>query len=294
MVGSEGFAGRRAARLRRAALVAAAGLAFVGCASKGSRGDSRDPQPLPPQIVVPPDSGATAELVPVEPEDERIGASSAPAAPEPAAPTLIVIDPAEPTELKQPSLAEAAARERARRRHEGSSPVLVINNQNLSQHAAGGVLTIAHSAAGEGESAADAEAEAIVAQAAADEKMWRERGLEIRKRWREAADRVPELEEKVAELRQRFYSTDDPAVRDGQIKPQWDRALADLEEARYQAAQGASEVADFLDEGRRAGALPGWLREGSELEPEPVVDEIDGPSEHEATEPQIYEPPPGR
>jgi hypothetical protein len=283
------MAGRERLRRLAAPLVAAAVVAS-GCASRAAEKDA-GPQPLPPQMVVPPPSDAAPQL-PVEPVDERAGV--APQAVEPAtkpSSTLIVIDPAESDATRQPSLAEAAARERVRRELDGAQPVLVITNQNLAQHAAGGVLTIAHEPA-EG-TRVDAEAEAIVAKAAADEKVWRERGLEIRKRWREAADRVPELESKVAELRQRFYSTDDPAVRDGQVKPQWDRALADLEEARYLAAQGAEEVAAFLEEGRRAGALPGWLREGAELEPEPVVVDVEGPADHEPVEPEIYEPPPG-
>lgn len=276
---------------RRGLAVLLVAVATAGCASRSAESTAA-PQPLPPQMVVPPPSDAGA-VVPVEPVDERAGASVEAAEPTPKpSTTLIVIDPADSDAARQPSLAEAAARERVRRDLESAEPVLVITNQNLAQHAAGGVLTIAHEPAEA--SAVDAEAEEIVARAAADEKLWRERGLEIRKRWRDAADRVPELESKVAELRQRFYSTDDPAVRDGQVKPQWDRALADLEEARYLAAKGAEEVADFLEEGRRAGALPGWLREGAELEPEPVVVDVEGPADHEATEPEIYEPPPGR
>lgn len=272
------------------ALTVVAATAGTGACASSAQKKSAARQPLPPQMVVPPTSDEAP--VPVESIDERAGgATAAPSEPSPT-PTLIVIDPADSAVDRQPSLAETATRERARRDRE-PTPVLVITNQNLAQHAAGGVLTIAHAAEGE-ESASDAEAEAIVARAAADEKLWRERGLEIRKRWREAADRVPELESKVAELRQRFYSTDDPVVRDGQVKPQWDRALADLEEARFQAARGAEEVADFLEAGRRAGALPGWLREGTELEPEPVVLDLETPVDHEPREPEIYEPPPGR
>jgi hypothetical protein len=101
-------------------------------------------------------------------------------------------------------------------------------------------------------------------------------------------DEIPELVARVEELRQQFYSTDDPAYRDGQIKPLWDKALADLEEARFQAARGAEEVLAFYDEGRRAGALPGWLREGAELEPEPVVEKA-APDPSEPQEPEIYD-----
>ena len=32
-------------------------------------------------------------------------------------------------------------------------------------------------------------------------------------------------------------------------------------------AQAKKQLADFLDQGRAAGALPGWLREGIDLEP---------------------------
>ena len=82
-------------------------------------------------------------------------------------------------------------------------------------------------------------------------------------------------------------------MRDGQVKPDWDHALADLEEARYRAARGAEEVATFLEEGRRAGALPGWLREGAELEPEPVLETTDGTQPgNEPREPTIYDQPP--
>lgn len=278
----------RARRTGFRLLMAATVLAGLGCGS-APRAREKAAEPLPPVVVVPPSTdSARAEPAPPTP-DEGAERSAEGVRQKQGEPTLIVIDPAEPEELRRPSLAEAAARERARRRDE-SKPVLVINNQNLAEHAAGGVLTIAHSTP-EDDAAAAAEAE--TAEATRREEYWRERALEIRQRWRQAFDRVPELEAKVAELRQRFYATDNPALRDGEIKPLWDKAIADLEEARYQAASGAEEVAAFLEEGRRAGALPGWLREGVELEPEPVVEETEGFVDHEAQEPTVYEPPPG-
>jgi hypothetical protein len=57
------------------------------------------------------------------------------------------------------------------------------------------------------------------------------------------------------------------------------------------------ELADTLDEGRREGALPGWLREGIELEPS--FEEEDGSRDgrvegglpiHEAEELETVEP----
>lgn len=277
---------------RRGVAALALATLIAGCATApGRRQQVREP--LPPQMTVPPSSSESPPRT--TPADEQVGGAAAPAAPAPKPegdPTLIVIDPAESAGDVAPSLAEAASKERQRRGQQGTRPMAVINNENLAEQAAGGVLTIAHGDEG-AESALEAEAEAIVAQAEADERVWRERGLELRTRWREAADSLPVLEAKIAELRQRFYSEDDPAYRDGEIKPQWDRALADLEEARFRVARGAEEVAAFLEEGRRAGALPGWLREGSELEPEPVVEDAAAPPAHEPQEPSIYEPPPG-
>jgi hypothetical protein len=271
-----------------AALLTAAG---AGCAA-GSRGGEGVREPLPPQTTIQP-TATELPPQPATPVDELAGGPS-PAAPAAGAadPTLIVIDSAEASGGVAPSLAEAARRERARRDRQSAAPVAVITNQNLADQAKGGVLTIAHGDT-DGEAALDDEAEAVVAKAAEEEKVWRQRGLEIRKRWREAADSIPALEARIAELRQRFYAEDDPAYRDGEIKPQWDRALAELDEARARVARGAEEVAQFLEEGRRAGALPGWLREGAELEPEPVLEQVEGPAAHEPQEPSIYEPPPG-
>jgi len=270
--------------------VALCGLILLsGCASKG-RGP-REPLP-PPQTVIPPAMAPSpaGENPPQRPADEQIDgigpddlAADQAKVEKKADPTLIVIDPADSGSSRPPTLAEAAAAERARRRSQAEEPVLKIDNSNLKSYAAGGVLTIAQ---GSPESSGSDEAEADPGPSS-QETYWRDRGLEIRKRWREAADRVPVLTDRVEELRQRFYATDDPAVRDGQVKPQWDKALADLEEAKFRASKGASEVEAYLEEGRRAGALPGWLREGAELEPEPVVLGVEGPI-HEPQEPQVY------
>ena len=49
--------------------------------------------------------------------------------------------------------------------------------------------------------------------------------MELRLSWKEAVDSVSGLEADVGGLRQRFYAEDDPAYRDREIKPAWDRAL---------------------------------------------------------------------
>jgi hypothetical protein len=252
---------------------------------------TRDPADDPPPPPTPPTTTAALAGAPAK-GTEPIDLTNPPPAPT-RDPTLVFIEPAPSAPVGEPtSLAEAAARERLRRQGE-APPAVVINNKNLAEYAAGGVLTIAEPAMVAAE-ADGAEAETPVGPSI-EEAYWRQRGLEIRRRWRESVDRIPELVARVEELRQRFYSTDDPAYRDGEIKPLWDKALADLEEARWRAERGAEEVLDYLEEGRRAGALPGWLREGAELEPEPVVERLPAgevePDPAEPQEPVIYEEP---
>jgi hypothetical protein len=318
MAGSEARR-RRVARSRRSrgsrkllGVIALLGAGIAaGCASSGGELAERERRdPLPPQTLAPPPAPVENPNPPPPPTPPTSTAQLA-GAPVPATepidltevaptragdPTLIFIDPAETEGVGEPTtLAGAAAREKARRDRQ-APPVVVINNKNLAAYAEGGVLTIAAPANVDDEAEAEAEGLAVPVGPSTEEGYWRQRGLEIRRRWREAADRVPDLVAEVERLRQRFYATDDPAYRDAEIKPQWDRALAGLEEARYQAERGIEEVRAFLEEGRRAGALPGWLREGAELEPEPVIESTD-PAE--AGEPVIYEmpedaPPPSR
>lgn len=193
----------------------------------------------------------------------------------PANPSVIVVDTPDFDPEAQLTLAEAAKAERERKA-EAVPPRIVINNKTIHRYAKGGQLTVAEPK----KKAAPAPASQPPAAAAAagkspapattagdDEKYWRGRALEIRQRWRKASDRIKELEDDIGLLRRRFYAQDDPYVRDGQIKPAWDYALDELRKSRAAAQAAKKELADFLDEGRIAGALPGWLREGIDLEP---------------------------
>ena len=192
--------------------------------------------------------------------------------------SVIVVDTADFDPESQLSLAEAAKAEKERKA-EAAPTRIVINNKTLHRYAKGGQLTVAEPkkktpsaqpAQSPAATGTPAPGQATTVPLTRDEKYWRGRALEIRLRWRKASDRIKELEEDVALLRRRFYSQDDPVVRDSQIKPAWDHALEDLRESRATVQAAKKELADFLDEGRIAGALPGWLREGVDLEPKEV------------------------
>ena len=170
----------------------------------------------------------------------------------------VVIDEGTNHESGAEELAAVAAAERERRHRAGPRGV-VINNANLAEHATG-KLTIAQ---GSGTAAKTPPAEGP----AKDERYWRDRVRALREQWAAAVDSIGELEARAANLRTRFYAQDDPYVRDGEIKPAWDKALENLDEARIRARKLEDQLAATLEEGRQAGALPGWLREGVELEP---------------------------
>jgi len=164
-------------------------------------------------------------------------------------------------ELTRQQLLAASVREKSRR--EQASPVAVVTNENLAESAAGGQLTVAVVVP----ERPDPDPDAV--DTAPAEEYWRGRALEARIAWRDALDRVEELQTEVATLRRRFYAEDDPYYRDNEIKPAWDRALENLEHERANAQLAQDDLGRVLEEGRRAGALPGWLREGLDLEPRP-------------------------
>ncbi|HPC83924.1 MAG TPA: hypothetical protein P5234_10960 [Thermoanaerobaculaceae bacterium] len=96
--------------------------------------------------------------------------------------------------------------------------------------------------------------------------------------------RIAELEAETARLQQDFYRWDDPAYRDGVIKPALDRALAQLNEARKQLEAVRKRPEEVKAEAAREGALPGWFRE-----PLPTV----APGGPSAPAPSLESAPPG-
>lgn len=174
----------------------------------------------------------------------------------------VVVDPgAEGTATPQ-TLVEASRAEKERRANAGK-PIAVINDKTLPKYASKGQITVADPK----QDKKAAKAPAAPAPAVKDEQYWRGRARELRENWKQAADEVKDLEQKSIALRQKFYSESDTFLRDTQIKPDWDRVLDRLRQARQEVETAKQELSQFLEEGRAAGALPGWLDEGIEVEP---------------------------
>jgi len=93
------------------------------------------------------------------------------------------------------------------------------------------------------------------------EAYWREEARRSRQRVADLNEAIVRLEEESKKLESDFYSWDDGAYRDGVIKPAWDKAREQLATARKELPAAEKELAELPDRARRAGALPGWLRE---------------------------------
>lgn len=264
------------ARTPRLFLVAALVL-LAACGGK------KEPVTMPSQTAT--QAGPQIEAPPQLPPPIRQLRPTRPAA-------VKVIDPGGPETGEALSLFEASERAKAAKASGTTEAVAEINDENLSEYSANADIIML-----EGEPAAPPlgmdGAETSTPTAAADtrdEQYWRNGVLEIRMNWRRTIDRINELELESAALRQQFYAEEDIYLRDNHIKPEWDRVLDRLAQLRDRSDTYELELERFIEEGRNAGAQPGWLTEGWELEPEKKEVDQEEPeplSAHQAGEPQV-------
>lgn len=263
----------------RGSLLCLSLIAAVGCA-----GAPPPPvQPAKPAKPAPAEPAAPAAPAPARTNNQPAASTSEEITPATQPKEVDVVDPG--GERGPVTLVEAARAERERRARSGP-PVAVITDENVNQSK--GKITVA-----DPKKPAVTPTDAAALQTLKDEQYWRNRALDIRTRLRQATDRIEDLELSAAGWRRRFYAEEDPYFRDSKIKPEWDRVLAQLEETRNEVETTRKELEDFLEEGRRAGALPGWLREGGELEPVEEKPKT-SPGTVDPQEPQIYEQKPPR
>jgi len=90
---------------------------------------------------------------------------------------------------------------------------------------------------------------------------WRGIADAARKRVVDGKAKVAELDATTKKLENDFYSWDDGQYRDRVIKPSWDSSRQQLEQAKADLAAAEKDLADLPERARRAGALPGWIRE---------------------------------
>jgi hypothetical protein len=94
------------------------------------------------------------------------------------------------------------------------------------------------------------------------EAYWRERATERRREVGRAEQRVPPLEQRIADLRNDRNPTNlmDPN-REQKRQAELAQATADLDRAKADVERAKQALTDLEEEARRKSIPPGWLRE---------------------------------
>lgn len=71
---------------------------------------------------------------------------------------------------------------------------------------------------------------------------------------------IDALDTKIPGLWRDFYAWDDPAYRDGVIKPQLDEALAQRQKLEVDLTKAEAKLGQIKQDARKDGAQPGWFR----------------------------------
>jgi hypothetical protein len=93
------------------------------------------------------------------------------------------------------------------------------------------------------------------------EEYWRARKQETDQRVQEAQSKVQQLQNEINNLTTAFYAESDGVAQRPLIESERIERLKELEEAKRELENAREESTGLEDEARRAGALPGWVRD---------------------------------
>lgn len=148
-----------------------------------------------------------------------------------------------------------------------SGTPIVISNENLAEIAEQGSVTSVEKGAGSGAGRRPVRQPGQVTVVESDPQHTDER----RRYWRNQYERQVELiealqrqiqalDQEIPGLWRDFYSRDDPAYRDGVIKPKLDAAMAQRQKLEEQLATAGPRLTEIKSQARADGAEPGWFR----------------------------------
>jgi hypothetical protein len=177
---------------------------------------------------------------------------------------------ATPTPTARPSggqaLNEVAGETRLKGGEDGKA--IVITNENLAEIAEkGSVTSVSKSGSGAGARRPVRAPGDVTVLPPTDP----EHSDERRRYWRGQYERqvnlienlqrqIDYLDQEIPGLWTDFYSRDDPAYRDGVIKPKLDDAMARRQRVEKQLNEARPRLTEIQDQARRDGAEPGWFR----------------------------------
>lgn len=149
---------------------------------------------------------------------------------------------------------------------------IVISNENLADYASKGGLTTAKP----GRLGRDVHAGRAVSTVDPESAEANERMLYWQGKYKRQLERIAGIKRQIEKfdlqipgLWRDFYSRDDPAYRDGVIKPTLDRALEQRDGLETQLRQEEPKLDQIKEDARKDGAEPGWFRAIKEPTPAP-------------------------
>ncbi len=182
-----------------------------------------------------------------------------------------------PTATPRPRTLGDLARQMRLRHPAGTGQTLTITNENLPALAAeGGITTVTSSPAtaatapGLQSGGAGGASAAPGKEGTTPREAWRKRYSDQQEKVADMEKRKQELDSEIPALWNKFYAWDDPAYRDGVIKPKLDAAIRERDQLDGQLAEERGKLPEILDEARRAGAEPGWFRDLRQASPTPA------------------------
>ncbi len=165
------------------------------------------------------------------------------------------------------SLAEIAKKEKERR-EKIKTPGKVITNETIQDHLQGkgnvpGTLEQGSEEATSEESGEKTESKETGAGEITDlegntESYWRNRIRSAQQRITDLEKQVDNIQSKLNALQMSFYTIDDPNQRQ-LLNTEIDKAFEELAQAKADLENAKQELEDTREEGRRKGALPGWI-----------------------------------
>lgn len=174
------------------------------------------------------------------------------------------------------SLAEVARQareERDKKEAKGQKPVRTYTNTDVEKLTGGKVSSVSTTDAGEG-TAAEGGSERAASSVGGEmtdvaggseggeekgEEYWKQRMNDARLTQSRAQERIELLQLQARNVYGNFVAVDDPGQK-ALLQTQLQKLNADIEKAQQEAAEAANALKDLKEEGRKAGALPGWLR----------------------------------
>jgi hypothetical protein len=160
-------------------------------------------------------------------------------------------------------LVKAAKREKERR--EKVEAKKVLTNQDVEEIRKKQPISGIESSEAEGETEPAEETTGEAKKPEVDptqtEEYWRARKQETDARLNDAQARVEQLQSEINSLTQAFYAEADGVAQRPLIESERIERLKELEQAKQELENARAASEGLEDEARRAGALPGWVRD---------------------------------